>query len=161
MLARLLPFFLDEAAPPPTPAGPRHTFSFQAGGSGSVGYNGPGGFGSVAAGSSAVYALPNGRNATIQHCRNVRDIVNFAIAPQNIPVDQFPATIVLLNTTANRMITVQRPSSVRNIGGDTITRGDYAIAPADEQVTRQGFTVETTLPLVLVSTQAISAELYD
>lgn len=158
MLARLL---IKSAPAPPAPSGPRHTFNFQAGGSGSVGYNGPGGFGSVAAGSSAVYALPNGRNVTIQHCRNVRDVVNFAIAPQSIPLDQFPATIVLLNNTANRMITVKRPGSVRNIGGDTITRGDYEIAPAGEQVTRQGYAVQTTLPLVLVSNQAISAELYD
>ena len=160
MLQKLLEYYEVEAAPP-TPAGPRHTFTIIAGGSGSVGYNRPGGFGSIVAGSSADYTLPNGRTTTIQHCRFVGSNLNFAIIPGDIPVAQFPGTIILLNTTANRMITVKRPSSVRNIQGGTITRGDYTVAPSDEQETRDGYTVQATLPLVLVTTQTIQVELYD
>ena len=162
MLQRQVGFFLDEAAPPPPPAPtPRHSFTMRAGGTGSRGYNGPGGFGSFIDGTTGTYTLPSGRSTTVQHCRFVRDILNYALIPQDLALDQFPATIVLANTDTNQIITAKRPGTTTNIGGNTITRADYTVATADEQVTRDGFAVQTAFSSVLVANNDIDVELYD
>ena len=161
MLQKQEAFFFDDVAPP-APAF-RHTFTVRpSGGSGNTrGYNRPGGFGALVDGTSGDYTTPSGRAVVVQHCRFVRSILNFAVSPQSIPVADFPARIVLANDDNNRIITVVRPASVSNISGNTITRADYTVAPARDQVTRDGFAVQTNLNTVLVNGEDTVVELYD
>ena len=107
----------------PAPSGARHSFTIAAGSQG--GYNGPGGNGSITSGGAS-YSTPDGTQRTIQHCRPVRGIVNFALSGGNVPVAQFPGRIVA--TAGSNTVTLSRPSSVRNISGGTITRGDYTVS---------------------------------
>ena len=91
------------AAPGPTPARPTHTFSIVASAGGSVGYNGIGGGGSIASGSSAAYTTPGGKNVTVIHCRSVRSELNFALRGAAMDAADFPTRIVATKTTGGEV----------------------------------------------------------
>lgn len=126
----------------PAPAGPRHTFTIRAGSQG--GYNGPGNNGAITAGGT--YNTPDGTSRTVQHCRPVGGIINFALSGGGVALAQFPGRIVA--TSGSNTVTLARPASVRNIQGGTITRGDYTVSAG-------------TLGDVFASGNAITVQLFD
>ena len=115
---KIIPFF----AAPPAPVGPTlvHTFNFVVGGTGSRGYNAPGSFGSVAAGSSASYDTPAGTTVTIQQLRELRGDLIFVISGSGVTTsstNEFPSRVEL--ERAGTTITFAPPSSfsLRTAGG--------------------------------------------
>ena len=110
--------------PGPAPDRPTHTFSILAGGSGSVGYNAPGGFGSIATGSTATYDTPGGKSVTVVHARNVSNEVNFALQGAAQVAADFPTRIVATRGTNSVTLTVQA-GSLRPISNGRFIRQDY------------------------------------
>ena len=121
LLKALIPFFMEKAAPPPTPA--THSFTVTAGGtSNSVGYNRPGGWGSI---SDADFDSPDGTTITIQQIRRLRNsqviLVMTGSGVTASSISEFPLTII--GTNGASRITVTRPSSLRSISSGI--RADY------------------------------------
>ena len=117
MLQRQEAFFFDEPTPPP-PTGFTHTFSVLAGGSGgrTIGYNQPGGWGSVTVGT-ATYTPPGGSERTVVMARSLNNDFVFVFGDQNVPLAEFPDRIVA--TYQENSITFANSGSVRNIGAGT------------------------------------------
>ena len=114
----------------PTPTGPTHTFSIVAGGSGrTIGYNAPGGWGSVASGSSAVFTPPGGSERTIVMARNLDNNFILTFSVQNVPIAEFPDRVVA--TFGDTSITFNKADSVRNISSgtrmDLIGQGSFTV----------------------------------
>ena len=145
------------SSPRPTPAasacsrprsrGRRTRSAIVVGGRGnSRGYNGIGGGGQIASGSTATYSTPAGKSVTVIHCRNVSSILNFALARGNANAD-FPTRIVLTKTTGG---TVTRTATPRAAAPRTVSGGfrkDYDVAGGRIQD-------------VLVNNQTVRVELF-
>ena len=108
----------DAYVEPSTPPSPDHEFSITAGGSGStIGYNQPGGWGSIASGSFT-FTPPGGSSRTIVMCRNLRtSILIVTFSDQNVPIAEFPDRVVA--TRGTNECVFNAADSVRNISSGT------------------------------------------
>ena len=119
--------YYSDVMEPPTPA---HSFSIRAGGRGNTrGYNQPGNFGSIAAGSSASYDTPGGKSVTVIHARRLRgDELVFALSGAAQLAADFPSRIVATKTTgATATVTCvpHDPDQISAVSGGV--RRDYDV----------------------------------
>ena len=105
------------------PYGPPHTFTITAAGRGqSFGYNGIGGTGAIATGSSRSFNTPVGKWVTVIHARNFNAALYFGLATGAVLAD-YPSRIVATKTTGG----VVERSFTRRAGAVTAVNGGSRI----------------------------------
>ena len=94
---------------PSTTPSAHHTYTIVAGGGGnSVGYNGPGRFGSI---TSGTFTTPSNKAVTITHTRNVGTELNFALTGTSLTATDFPTSIKVTKTTGGEVSLTLEPQS--------------------------------------------------
>ena len=111
-----------------------HSFAFTVRGSGaSVGYNVPGGFATLQAGSSDEYVTPRGTAVRIQQFRTFRGTkLVFVISGTEITLDDFPTHIEVHRLTTTLRFT--RPANTNPRGISSGQRLDYETDNTTQQI---------------------------
>ena len=115
---------------PPAPAAPTHSFSITVGGRGTTrGYNRPGNFGAIVAGSTADYQTPGGKDVSVIHARRLgADELVFALSGAAQDAADFPGRIVATKTTGDEAVVEcvpKNPEDMRAVQGGV--RRDYGV----------------------------------
>ena len=125
-----------------------HTYTIVAGGSSSVGYNGPSRTGSITDGT---FTTPSNKAVSVTHTRNVGTELNFALTGTSLNARDFPTSIKVTKTTGGEVSLTLEPQS-----------GSFRRLRSPANTWRQDYdpTNRGDITTVFVSGQTIRVELF-